>query len=630
MMDLLRKRPLTLGFTVVLLISLPLLAGLQYNWLGQLSENEHERMKSNLHVSANRFTEEFDTELARLRFAFSAVASPLDRSTSEVDQVVARLHRNWEESAPHPGLVDALYLVSPNEDDFDLRRFVPDTEAFIDAEWDAELDRIRPHLRTYDGYRVGPGVRVALPPMSEHLITDPMVLLLPQVAARRNQFRFDGGEQFHEVHIAEIVGGLGISSWFVIRLDQNYVRDVLMPELMERHFNAAGESEYRVAVLRKDDPDTVFYASDPEPLPAIMAEPDATSPIFNLGREVRFMWAFEGDSFSGDRSRATTAHVVGRRGSDVRITNSAAEEILVEQFAGERHIDFSAPEWELVAQHRAGSLEVAVNQIRQRNLMISFGILMVLGAGMMIIVISTQRAQRLAQQQVDFVANVSHELRTPVAVISSAGENLEDGLISDPDKARKYGALIRAEARRLSGMVEQVMDFAGVHSGKKRYEIHPLSMETLIDDAIADYRPLMVEQGFDVHKDVPEGLPDVLADATAVRSAIANLLNNAMKYCGGQRWAKISAAAVEGEDGSEVELRVEDRGIGITPADLDQIFEPFYRGKESTEGQIHGNGLGLSLVRQIVQAHKGTIRVESEPGRGSTFSIRLPVVAGAS
>ncbi len=155
-MHLLRKKPLTLGFTVVLLISLPLLAGLQYNWLGQLSENEHERMKSNLRVSADRFTEEFDTELARLTFAFSTVASPLDRSTSEVDEVVARLYRNWEESAPHPGLVDALYVVSPNEDDFDLRRFVPDTEAFIDAEWDLELDRIRPHLRTYNGYQVGP------------------------------------------------------------------------------------------------------------------------------------------------------------------------------------------------------------------------------------------------------------------------------------------------------------------------------------------------------------------------------------------------------------------------------------------------------------------------------------------
>ena len=172
------------------------------------------------------------------------------------------------------------------------------------------------------------------------------------------------------------------------------------------------------------------------------------------------------------------------------------------------------------------------------------------------------------------------------------------------------------------------MDFAGTQSGKKRYELRPVSIETLIDGAIADYRPLMVEQGFDVHKDVPEGLPDVLADATAVQSAIANLLSNAMKYCGGRRWAKISAAAVEGETGSAVELRVEDRGIGIAPADLDQIFEPFYRGKESIEGQIHGNGLGLSLVRQIVEAHKGTIRVESEPGRGSTFSIRLPVVAG--
>ena len=480
---------------------------------------------------------------------------------------------------------------------------------------------------------------MALPPLTEHLVADPMVLLLPQVEARRNHFRFDDGE-VHEVRIAEIVSGLGISSWLVIQLDRSYIREEFIPELVARHFNSGGESQYEVAVVRKDDPDTVFYASDAELLPAMLAEPDATSPIFNLGREVRFMWAFA-DSFSAGRTKAPTAQIVERRGSDVKITTSLVDDMEVfvgrvgetsraTEGAAYEHLLLSEPEWQLLAQHRAGSLEVAVNQIRQRNLMISFGTLMVLGVGMMIIVMSTQRAQRLAQQQVDFVANVSHELRTPVAVISLAGENLEDGLISDPDKARQYGAVIRTEARRLSGLVEQVMDFAGIQSGKKRYEIRPVSIETLIDDAIADYRPLMVEQGFDVDKDVPEGLPDVLADATAVRSAIANLLNNAMKYCGGRRWAKISATAVEGEAGSAVELRVEDRGIGIAPADLDQIFEPFYRGKESIEDQIHGNGLGLSLVRQIVEAHKGTIRVESQPGRGSTFSIRLPVVAGAS
>ena len=449
-MHLLRKEPLTLGFTVVLLISLPLLAGLQYNWLGQLSENEHERMKSNLQASAGRFTEEFDTELTRLTFAFSAVVSPVDRSTRDVDDLVADQYRNWVESAPHPRLVQALYLVSREEDDFGLRRFVHDTDEFVDAEWDGELDRILPHLRTYNRHRLGPGVQLALPPLSEHLVTDPMVLLLPQVEARRNHFRFDDRE-VHEVRIAEIVSSLEISSWLVIQLDRSYIRDEFIPELVERHFNSGGESRYRVELLRKDDPDTIFYASDPELLPAMLAEPDATSPIFNLSREVRFMWAFA-DSLSAGRTKAPTAQIVGRRGSDVKITTSLVDDmgVFAERLGETPHRLLSEPEWQLLAQHRAGSLEAAVNQIRQRNLMISFGILMVLGAGMMIIVMSTQRAQRLAQQQVDFVANVSHELRTPVAVISSAGENLEDGLISDPDKARQYGALIRAEARRLS------------------------------------------------------------------------------------------------------------------------------------------------------------------------------------
>ena len=103
-----------LGFTIVLVISLPLLAGLQYDWIGQLSDNEHERMKSNLRISADRFAEDFDTELARLTFAFSAaVVPPFDPSTRDVDDLVAHQYRTWEESAPHPRLVQALYLVTP-------------------------------------------------------------------------------------------------------------------------------------------------------------------------------------------------------------------------------------------------------------------------------------------------------------------------------------------------------------------------------------------------------------------------------------------------------------------------------------------------------------------------------------
>ena len=125
----------------------------------------------------------------------------------------------------------------------------------------------------------------------------------------------------------------------------------------------------------------------------------------------------------------------------------------------------------MVVKHRAGSLEAAVAATRRRNLAISFGILLLLGASVGFIVLSSRRAQRLATQQMEFVAGVSHELRTPLAVICSAAENLADGVIDNRDQIKRYGGLIRDEGRRLTGMVEQVLEFAGAQSGRKNYEL---------------------------------------------------------------------------------------------------------------------------------------------------------------
>ena len=375
--------------------------------------------------------------------------------------------------------------------------------------------------------------------------------------------------------------------------------------------------------MARDDPTNLFYRSDPKIRTSISLVPDATSTSFNLNREIRLMWAFDSSSTPGLRiltEGAPMPRIIGRRGSDVTFTTEFVEEkqagIGDETFVEVRSFGSPSPAtgWQLVAQHRAGSLEAAVDAARLRNLMISFGVLMILGASMILILVSTQRAGRLAQQQVDFVANVSHESRTPVAVINSAGENLEDGLIDDLEKARRYSAVIRSEARRLPALVEQVMGFAGMQSGKQRYEMRPVALDRLIEAAIADSMPQMKEQGFSLDKDVPAGLPAIMADPTALRSVLTNLLTNAMKYCGSRQWARVTAAAVEANEGAQVEIRIEDRGIGIGVGEIKSVFDPFYRGRESADSQIHGNGLGLSLVRQVVEAHQGTIRVDSVRG----------------
>src|SRR5262249_44294819 len=160
------------------------------------------------------------------------------------------------------------------------------------------------------------------------------------------------------------------------------------------------------------------------------------------------------------------------------------------------------------------------------------------------IVCSRGRAQRLATQQMEFVAGVSHELRTPLAVICSAAENLADGVIDNRDQIKRYGGLIRDEGRRLSGMIEQALEFAGAQSGRKNYELRPTDLNNVIDDAITASHLQLAGGGFEIEKRISASLPMVNADSAALSRAVQNLLNNAMKYSGANRWIGLSAESI--------------------------------------------------------------------------------------
>jgi signal transduction histidine kinase len=226
--------------------------------------------------------------------------------------------------------------------------------------------------------------------------------------------------------------------------------------------------------------------------------------------------------------------------------------------------------------------------------------------------------------QVEFVAGVSHELRTPLAVIASASENLTDGIVEGKGQVKLYGTLIRNEARRLEGMMEQILQFA---SGQKRrtYDPRLLSVEDLIDRAIAFCSQAIQDAKFTVEKHVAADLPQVLAEEHGLLQCLQNLIINAVKYGGEKHWIGIDARA----DGASVLISVADRGIGIASEDVPHIFDAFYRGRGAIDAQIHGTGLGLSLAKSFVEAAGGDISVKSDPGKGSIFNLRLPAAKPA-
>lgn len=286
----------------------------------------------------------------------------------------------------------------------------------------------------------------------------------------------------------------------------------------------------------------------------------------------------------------------------------------------------------MFVRHRAGSLEAVVAQARVRSLAVTAGVLLLMVLAVSALVRYTRRAQKLAQLQMDFVAGVSHELRTPLTTIYTAGYNLQGKVANNPAQVERYGVLIQQESGRLKQLVEQILRFATANAGRVIQEREPLSVESIIDETVESSRPLVDQAHCVIEKSVDPGLPPILGDSLALRHALGNLISNAAKYgSDGANWIGISASQTNGKEPPAIEIRVADRGPGIPPDEQEQIFDPFFRGSRAVQDQVHGTGLGLSLVKKIVEAHGGSIRVESKPMKGAEFILRIPVApAGAS
>jgi signal transduction histidine kinase len=257
-------------------------------------------------------------------------------------------------------------------------------------------------------------------------------------------------------------------------------------------------------------------------------------------------------------------------------------------------------------------------------LLLGFGVLLLLAASMALVLVWTQRVRRLAKMQMDFVTGVSHELRTPVSVISSAAENLADGVVESKPQVKQYGTLIRNETQRLAAMIEQVLLFAATRNDKRHYQPHPVAVAETIDSAVADLAHLTTANGFTVEKQVAPDLPPVMADPKALGRCLQNLMTNALKYGVGGRWMGIRAHPGSGPEAGEVLITVQDRGQGIEPGEIPHIFEPFYRGNAARASQKHGTGLGLSLAKEAAEAMGGRLTVTSHPGEGSAFTLHFP------
>jgi signal transduction histidine kinase len=383
----------------------------------------------------------------------------------------------------------------------------------------------------------------------------------------------------------------------------------MLPDLASRYFMGVEGLDYLIAVISGSHQREVLYSSQPGFAAEDIPDADGRMDVFGDATKRRF-----GASL-----------VVFHPVSDNAKVSGMGPAMGTQWFP---LLDASKSDagWQLIVRHRRGGpLGAFVSEMHRRDLAISFGVLFLLVGLVAMLIVASLRANRLARLQMDFVTAVSHELRTPLTIISSAAENITQGVVGTREQVLQYGKVIEGQSRQLSRLVEEVLLFAATREDRHRYDSRPLRVADIIDSALKATTDLIDAAQFTVERDVPDDLPPVRGDLSALSQCLQNLVTNALKYGGSSRWIGIRSKVQD----DKVSISVSDRGMGIDPADLPRVFEPFYRGSSVTAAQIHGTGLGLSLAKNIAEAMHGELTVVSEPERGTTFTLHLPVTGNS-
>jgi signal transduction histidine kinase len=241
--------------------------------------------------------------------------------------------------------------------------------------------------------------------------------------------------------------------------------------------------------------------------------------------------------------------------------------------------------------------------------------------GLILTVRTVSHELELARMKSDFVSTISHEFKSPLTSIRQLAEMLHSGRVPSEERRQKYYDVLLEQSERLSLLTENVLNFAKMEEGRKEFFFEKTDVKSLLEDLVSSVQERVQHAGFDIRLGMENSLPQIMADNDSLVQALHNMIDNAIKYSGKAK--KVDVRAFK-EDQTLV-IAVQDFGIGISKEEKDKIFDRFYRGGDELTRTVKGSGLGLTLVKQIVEAHKGSIQVESEPGQGSTFSIKLPL-----
>ena len=278
------------------------------------------------------------------------------------------------------------------------------------------------------------------------------------------------------------------------------------------------------------------------------------------------------------------------------------------------------PDYTLGIRIKGSSLQELISKRRTTNLVLLVGLDLILVMAVILVFRNVKKEVQLAQNKSDFVSNVSHEIRTPLALISMFAETLEMGRVTSEEKKKEYYGIISKETHRLSGIVNKILNFSQAEANKKRLSLSSLHVSDEIREILNTYDFHLKNKGFEYH--VTEKMDCwVKADREAFIEVVINLIDNAIKYSADQKQIEI----IIGRENGNGFVAVKDQGIGINTMDQKHIFDKFYRVSTGDLAKTRGTGLGLSLVKQLMEAQQGRVTISSEKGKGSLFTLYFPL-----
>jgi signal transduction histidine kinase len=544
-----------------------MLAWNQFNWLQVLQRREEERIQYSMLSSAQALSKRIQEEL----LFFPSLLHIREAGISTLDELLVERYQFWAFYAISPSLITKIELINDNTG----KSLLWDRDHFINEEYQGPVDNDQndsPARRFND---LGDYLTISMP-----IILDRDKKCTLQCTINK----------------------------------RTLITDVL-PVLAKDSLASTDLYAYRIVDTRDN---STVYSSIMNYAPTFFDEPDIVLPIIQNFKIPSFK---QSPFIPGQQSAIGDFESLSFIKSRAQIDDSVPPDTLSPQL-------FNYLILQIV--NRDGSLVTLSRNSTIQNALLSFGVVVLIALLISVLAEATRRSRLLAVSQQEFIATITHELKTPLAVISSAAQNLMDGLIKDQKKAEQYGAMIKKESSRLGVSIEHFLLYSNTNSISRMKPVI-CDVGELVQTALKFTEEERVSLGFRTDVIIPDSPLFVCGDKIALESAFQNLAQNVLRHAGDGKYLGIVVSSESGthkDAKNKVIIKFRDKGPGIPPKEQKLIFEPFARGKRAIDGQIPGNGIGLNLVKRIITMHQGTITLESNQDIGSTFILSLPEYKG--